>query len=107
MDLRRKRAVAADAVDGPIAGGGEQPPARIGRYAGDRPPFGGDGKRLLCGVLGAFEVAEVADQGRQYAAPLIAEDLPEVDQPGCSTVGRISTPPPSRACGIRAAISIA
>jgi hypothetical protein len=33
------------------------------------------GERLLRGLLGEVEVAEKADQGREDAAPLVAEDL--------------------------------
>jgi hypothetical protein len=39
------------------------------------PPFGGDGKRLLGGLLGEVDVAEEADQGSQDSAPLALEDL--------------------------------
>jgi hypothetical protein len=40
-----------------------------------RPPLGRDGERLLGGLLGEFDVAEEADQGREDPAPLPLEDL--------------------------------
>jgi hypothetical protein len=42
-----------------------------------RPPLGRDRERVLRGFLGEVEVAEEADQGREDAAPLVAEDLLE------------------------------
>jgi hypothetical protein len=39
------------------------------------PPRGRDRKRLLRGLLGAVDVAEEADQGREDPAPLALEDL--------------------------------
>jgi hypothetical protein len=39
------------------------------------PPLGRDRKRLLRGFLGTVDVAEEADQGREYPAPLALEDL--------------------------------
>jgi uncharacterized protein YndB with AHSA1/START domain len=42
-----------------------------------RPALGGDRERFLRGFLGEIEVAEEADQARQDAAPLVAEDLLE------------------------------
>jgi hypothetical protein len=41
------------------------------------PALRGDRKRLLGGFLGEVEVAEEADQRREDAAPLVAEDLLE------------------------------
>jgi hypothetical protein len=70
-----------------------------------RPALGGNRERLLRGLLGEIEVAEEADQVGQNAAPLLAEDL--LEQRYRSTKGRTSTAPPSRAAGIRAAISSA
>ena len=69
------------------------------------PPRRGDCERFLSGLLGKIEVAEEADQGCQYAAPLLAEDLFEQRYP--STTGRTSIEPPSRAAGIRPASSMA
>jgi hypothetical protein len=39
------------------------------------PPLGRDRERLLGGLLGEIDVAEEADQGREYPAPLATEDL--------------------------------
>jgi hypothetical protein len=36
-----------------------------------------DREGLLCGFLGEVEVAEEADQRREYATPFLAEDLLE------------------------------
>jgi uncharacterized membrane protein len=40
-----------------------------------RPALGRARERLLSGFLGEVEVAEEADQRREDAAPLLAEDL--------------------------------
>ena len=103
--LRGERAVAAQAVDRPVAGGDRQPGAGVGRGAVARPALGGQRERLLRGLLGEVEVAEVADQTGEDAAPLVAEDL--LEQCYLSRTGRTSTAPPIRATGIRAAISSA
>jgi hypothetical protein len=39
------------------------------------PPLGRDRKRLLGGLLSEIDVAEEADQGREYPTPLALEDL--------------------------------
>ena len=57
------------------------------------PPVGGDGERLLGGLLGEVEVAEEADQCGENAAPFLAEDLVERCYQYVSE-GRISTAPP-------------
>ena len=103
--LRGQRAVAADAVDGPVARGRDEPGAGVGRDAVARPALRGDRERLLRGFLGEVEVAEEADQGSEDASPLVAEDL--LEDRYHSTIGRTSTAPPRRAAGIRAASSIA
>ena len=66
------------------------------------PPLGGDGERLLRGLLGEVDVAEEADQGGEDPPPVALEDL--LDQwavSPVSTSGRTSTAPPSRTAGIR------
>ena len=83
----------------------DQPGAGVVGRAFARPALGGDRERLLGGLLGEVEVAEEADQGREDAPPLVAEDLARVAQR--STTGRTSIAPPMRAAGIRAASSIA
>ncbi len=104
--LLDERAVAAQAVDRAVAGGDRQPGTRIGRHAVAGPPLRGDRERLLSGLLGEVEVAEEADQAREDAAPLVAEDLLEQRLPPyLSTNGRTSTAPPIRAAGILAAIA--
>jgi len=101
--LGGQRALAPQAVDRSVARRRDQPPAGVGRDALARPALGGDREGVLGGLLGEIEVAEKADQGRKDPAPLIAEDL--LDQRDGSTTGRISTEPPIRAAGIRAATS--
>jgi len=49
----------------------------VGGDAIARPALGGDGERVLGGLLGEVEVAEEADQAREDAAPLVAEGLLE------------------------------
>ena len=75
--LRHERSVAANAVDRAVARGGHEPGARVGGRSLARPALGGDGERVLRGFLGELEVAEEADQSREDAPPLVAEDLLE------------------------------
>ena len=75
VGLRGERAIAPDAVDRPVPCGRHQPGARVGGYAVARPTLRGDRERLLRGFLGEVEVAEEADQGREDAPPLVAEDV--------------------------------
>jgi hypothetical protein len=74
-DLRRERAVAANPVDRAVPRGRDEPGARIvgGSVAG--PALGCEREGFLGGFLGEVEVAEEADQAREDAAPLVAEDL--------------------------------
>ena len=71
----------------------------------DRPALGGDGERLLRGLLGEVEVAEEADQGGEYPAPVLAEGVVEAGYH--SRTGRISTAPPMLVAGTLAATSMA
>jgi hypothetical protein len=87
--LGRQRSLAADAVDGLVARGGDEPGTRVGRGAVARPALGGDGERFLRGFFGAVEVAEEAGEGRDDTSPLLAEDL--LGQ--CSTSGLTSIDP--------------
>jgi hypothetical protein len=66
--------LAAQAVDGSIAGSGRDPAARVGRQAVARPGAQGDGERLLDCVLGEVDVAEGADQDGDRSTGLLAED---------------------------------
>ena len=102
--LRGERAVAADAVDRAVPGGRHEPGNRVRGRAVARPALGGDRECLLGRFLGEVEVAEEADQAREDAAPVVAEDAFERYH---SAIGRTSIAPPSRAAGMRAASSIA
>ena len=97
--LRGQRAVAADAVDGPVARRRDEPGAGVGGHAVARPALGRDREGLLRGFLGEVEVAEEADQRGEDAAPLVAEGL--LEDRYHSTIGRTSIAPPRRAAGIR------
>jgi hypothetical protein len=77
LGLRGERAVAADAVDRPVARSRHEPGARVVGRPFARPALGGDRERLLGGFLGEVEVAEEADQRCEDAAPLVAEGLVE------------------------------
>jgi hypothetical protein len=66
--------LAAQPVDGMVAGGRGDPAARVGRHALARPPAQGDRERLLHGVLGEVDVTEDPDQGGHRLAGLLAED---------------------------------
>jgi hypothetical protein len=95
LRLLPQRAVAADPVDRAVARDGDEPAGRIGGHAVPGPPLEGDGDGLLKGVLGEVEVAEDADQGREDAPVLLAEELLERRQALTSacrmTTGRTST----------------
>ena len=97
--------LAADPVDRAVACGGGQPRGGVVGRAVSWPALDGGRERVLEGVLGQLEIAEDADQGREDAAPLLADDSFELCQ--CSTTGRTSMAPPVRATGILAATSIA
>ena len=92
-ELAGKGLLSADPIGGAVARRSHQPGARVFWYAVARPALGGDGERLLRGVLGEVEVAEDADQGGENAAPLLAEDPVERRYQEVSE-GRISTAPP-------------
>ena len=72
-----QRAIAVNAVDGPVAGHRREPCARVCGDAVARPALGGDRERLLRGLLGDVEVAEEADERSEDAAPLVPEGLVE------------------------------
>jgi hypothetical protein len=93
MRLGGERALAADPVDRPVARGGVQPAARVGRNPFGRPALRGDRERVLGGILGEVEVAEEADQVGDDTPPLVAEDRLD-RQLTCPTIGRTSTEPP-------------
>src|ERR671918_2243810 len=102
LRLLGERGVASDAVDCAVASGDRQPCARVGRHAVAWPALRRGRECLLRRFFREIEVAEPADERREDAAPLVAEDL--VDQRAYrSTIGRTSTAPPMRAAGIRAA----
>src|SRR5262249_1819405 len=101
-----KRAIAAEAVDRTVAGGGHEPRARIGRRPLSGPALRRDRECFLGGLLGEVEIAEEANQARENPAPFVAEDLLDGAYQYTS-LGRISIAPPSRAAGIREASSIA
>ncbi len=66
--------LAAQPVDGPVAGGGHDPRAGIGRQAVRGPPGRRHGERVLDRFLGGVDIAEKADQGGNAATVLAAED---------------------------------
>ena len=105
LGLGGEGAVAAQPVDGAVAGRRQQPGARAGGGPFARPALRGDRERLLGGLLGEVEVAEEADQVGEDESPVVAEGLLEARYH--STTGRTSIAPPMRAAGIREASSIA
>jgi hypothetical protein len=75
--LLGERLIAPEPVERTVAGGGDQPGARILGRPVAGPALDRDRERLLRGFLGEVEVAEEADQGSDDAAPFVAEDVLE------------------------------
>jgi hypothetical protein len=73
LRLLGQHALAAYAVERPVAPDRDQPRGRALRHAVTRPPLGGAREGVLGGLLGEVEVAEEADQGREDLAPVGAE----------------------------------
>jgi len=97
--------LAPDPVDRTVASGCRQPGAGVVGHSVDGPALERPRHCVLESVLGEVEVAEDADQAREHAPPLGAEDALELGQ--CSTTGLTSIAPPVRAAGIFEANSIA
>src|SRR3954453_4581646 len=68
----------AQAVDGAVPRGGDQPARGAGWDAGGGPASGGGGERLLHRLLGEVDVAGGADERRHRPPVLLAEDLLDV-----------------------------
>jgi hypothetical protein len=66
--------LSAQPVDGAVAGGRGDPPARVGWQALARPPVKREGERLLDRIFGDIDVAEDADQGGHRPPGRLAED---------------------------------
>jgi len=105
LGLPLEGAVAADPVDCAVARRCQEPGTGAFGRAFARPALERDRHGVLKGILGEIEIAEDADQARENAPPLGAEDALELVQ--CSTTGLTSIAPPFRAAGIFAANSIA
>jgi hypothetical protein len=105
LGLSLERSLSPYSVYRSVARRREEPGGRAIGDALEGPPLDRRCDRVLEGVLGELEVAEDADQVREDAAPLLAEDA--LDRGQCSITGRTSIAPPVRAAGIRAAISTA
>ncbi len=103
--LRRECAFSPELIERLVPRGRGQPCAGSIRHAFPRPSFSRGGKGILHHVLGELHVAEESDHPGEHAAPFLAEHL--LDQGDGSASSRISTQPPSRAAGMRAASSIA
>src|SRR5690349_21156502 len=103
LRLACERAVAADAVDRPVARSCHDPRRRVAGRAVARPAREGDRERVLHRVLGEVEVTEDTDEDCDGTPPLLAEELVDAQ---LVTSGRISTEPLSTS-GTRCASSIA
>ena len=95
-------ALAANAVDCPVAGRGDDPGARVPRQAVARPALECRGERVLHRVLGELEVSEDACEDRDGMTPLLPEDAldavlhaPVIAGPGESRWHRSAQPPGS------------
>ena len=69
-----ENALTTDPVDGAVAGGGDDPGARVVRESRLRPALERRRKGILHRVLGAFEIAEDAGQDRDAPRPLLCVD---------------------------------
>src|SRR5919109_990556 len=85
----------AEAVDRPVAGGGDDPPGGAGRQPCRRPPLHRRGEGVLDRLLGDVDVAEDADQDRDRAAVLLAEHPLDL-RGGQRRHGGGPSPPPPR-----------
>jgi hypothetical protein len=65
--------LSAEAVDGPVAGGGDDPSSRAGRQSRGRPALHRRGERVLDRVFGDIDITEDADQDRHRTPVLRAE----------------------------------
>jgi hypothetical protein len=74
LGFPRQRALAPDPVDRTVASGGDDPRTGIARGPVARPALERGRERVLYRILGELEVAEDADQDRDCAAPLLAEE---------------------------------
>ena len=81
--------LAAQPVERLVAGRGDDPAARVGRYAGGRPALGRDGEGLLDRLLGEVDVAEEADQGGHRASRALPEGALDGGSVGA---GHVTTP---------------
>ncbi len=128
LGLLAQARATSQSVDGPVARGRRDPRARVVGHAAVRPGLQGDDERVLDGLLGEVEVAEDADERRDGAAllgaeqsvddlvgggdrgaqPATASDVGAPANAGSfqSMTGRISTDP-DFALGIRTAIAMA
>src|SRR5437588_6059116 len=69
------RGLAAEAVDGPIAGSGDDPASRAGWRPARRPALDGRGEGVLDRLLGDVDVAEDTDQDR-HGSPVLLPKYP-------------------------------
>ena len=88
----------AQSVDDPASSGGEQPGTRVGGLALTAPALGGGREGLGETVLGQVQAAELRDQQREQASPVLAERRSSASAAigwasghGVATTGRIST----------------
>src|SRR5215218_7419326 len=70
--------LAPQPVDGPVAGGGDDPPGGTGRHAVHRPALQGGQEGVLYRLLGGVDVAEEAGEDGDRAPVGLAEDRLDV-----------------------------
>ena len=104
LGLARERLLAAEPVDRPVPGRGDDPRAGIRRRPVAGPAFERDREGILHRVLGAIEITEDAGEYSDGTAPFLSKDRANIRQ--CSITGLSSTDA-RKATGIRAAIEIA
>ncbi len=97
----RQRAIAAQAIDRPSPRGDREPCPGVGGHPVASPCRDGRGERILNGVLGELEIANMSDQRREHLRALVAKRAR--DSGGGLVIRRPPLPGAAHACSAAAA----